>query len=163
MKQSLLLYGLITAVLLNLFTFMFYRGQVNHEQEKYAKLDKKLTEVQTKLAESDYFSLSNDLNAQEYFDNDDVSKIIDYKQLIPDVTNKLMDFNVDPKGNKYTGQDKLGANKFIINKIKIINHRWIVADFSDGNIWGECLIKYFVNEDKTIDFENFQSLIYQKK
>lgn len=163
MKQSLLLYGLITAVLLNLFTFMFYRGQVNHEQEKYAKLDKKLTEVQTKLAESDYFSLSNDLNAQEYFDNDDVSKIIDYKQLIPDVTNKLMDFNDDPKGNKYSGQEQLGANKFIINKVKIINHRWIVADFSDGDIWGECLIKYFVNDDKTIDFENFQSLIYQKK
>jgi hypothetical protein len=73
-----------------------------------------------------------------------------------------MDFNDDPKGNKYTGQEQLGANKFIINKIKIINHRWIVADYSDGKLWGECLIKYFVNEDKSIDFETFQSLIYQK-
>ncbi len=163
MKQSLLLYGLITAVLLNLFTFMFYHGQVNHEQEKYAKLDKKLTEVQTKLTDADYFSLSNDQNAQEYFDNEDVSKIIDYKELIPNVTNKLIDFNDDPKGNPYIGQEQLGANKFIINKVKIINHRWLIADFSDGNLWGECLIKYFVNDDKSIDFENFQSLIYQKK
>lgn len=163
MKQSLLLYGLITAVLLNLFTFMFYRGQVNHEHEKYAKLDKKLTEVQTKLSDADYFSLSNDQNAQEYFDNDDVSKIIDYKELIPIVNNKLIDFNDTPKGNPYVGQEQLGANKFIINKAKIINHRWIIADFSDGNLWGECLIKYFVNEDKTVDFETFQSLVYQKK
>ncbi len=162
MKQSLLLYGLITAVLLNLFTYMFYRGQVNHEQEKYAKLDKKLTEVQGKLLDADYFSLANNQNAQEYFDNEDTSKIIDYVQLIPEVTNKLMDFNDDSKGNKYTGQEQLGANKFIINKIKIINHRWIIADYSDGNLWGECLIKYFVNEDKSIDFETFQSLIYQK-
>ncbi len=163
MKQSLLLYGIITAVLLNLFTFMFYRGQVNHEQEKYANLDKKLTEVQTKLADADYFSLSNDQNAQDYFDNEDVSKIIDYKELIPNVTNKLIDFNDDPKGNPYIGQEQIGTTKFIINKVKIINHRWIIADFSDGNLWGECLIKYFVNNDKTIEFENFQSLIYQKK
>jgi hypothetical protein len=162
MKQSLLLYGLITAVLLNLFTFMFYKGEVKHEQDNYAKLDKKLTEVQLKLSDADYFSLSNNQNAQEYFDNDDVSKIVDYVQLIPNVTNKLMDFNDDPKGNKYTGQEQLGANKFIINKVKIINHRWIIADYSDGNLWGECLIKYFVNEDKSIDFETFQSLIYQK-
>jgi hypothetical protein len=162
MKQSLLLYGLITAVLLNLFTYMFYKGEVKHEQDNYAKLDKKLTEVQSKLSDADYFSLSNNQNAQEYFDNDDVSKIVDYVQLIPNVTNKLMDFNDDPKGNKYTGQEQLGANKFIINKVKIINHRWIIADYSDGNLWGECLIKYFVNEDKSIDFETFQSLIYQK-
>ncbi len=163
MKQSLLLYGLITAVLLNLFTYMFYKGEVKHEQDNYARLDKKLTEVQTKLADADYFSLSNNQNAQEYFDNDDVSKIVDYVQLIPKVTNKLMDFNDDPKGNKYTGQEQLGANKFIINKVKILNHRWIIADYSDGKLWGECLIKYFVNEDKSIDFETFQSLIYQKK
>lgn len=162
MKQSLLLYGLITAVLLNLFTFMFYRGEVKHEQIQYKNLDKKLTEVQSKLSDADYFSLANNQNAQEYFDNDDISKIVDYVQLIPNVTNKLMDFNDDPKGNKYTGQEQLGANKFIINKVKIINHRWIIADYSDGNLWGECLIKYFVNEDKSIDFETFQSLIYQK-
>lgn len=163
MKQSLLLYGLITAVLLNLFTYMFYKGEVKHEQDNYARLDKKLTEVQTKLSDADYFSLSNNQNAQEYFDNDDVSKIVDYVQLIPNVTNKLIDFNDDPKGNKYTGQEQLGANKFIINKIKILNHRWIIADYSDGKLWGECLIKYFVNEDKSVEFETFQSLIYNKK
>ena len=73
-----------------------------------------------------------------------------------------MDFNDNPKGNIYTGQEQIGVNKFIINKIKILNHRWIIADFSDGDIWGECLIKYFVNEDKTIDFETFQSFVYSK-
>lgn len=163
MKQSLLLYGLITAVLLNLFTYMFYKGEVKHEQLQNENLDKKLAEVQSKLVDADYFSLTNDQNAQNYFDNEDVSKIIDYTQLIPTVTNKLMDFNDDPKGNKYTGQEQLGAKKFIINKIKVINHRWIIADFSDGNLWGECLIKYFVNDQKSIDFETFESLVYQKK
>jgi hypothetical protein len=46
--------------------------------------------------------------------------------------------------------------------VKILNHRWIIADFSDGEYWGEALIKYFINEDETVSFETFQSLIYQK-
>jgi hypothetical protein len=43
-----------------------------------------------------------------------------------------------------------------------LNHRWIIADFSDGEIWGEVLLKYFVNEDETISFEVNQSLLFQK-
>jgi hypothetical protein len=74
-----------------------------------------------------------------------------------------MDFNDNPNGNPYAGQEKLGANKFIINKIKVLNQRWIIADFSDGEYWGEVLLKYFVNEDKSISFEVNQSLVYQKQ
>jgi hypothetical protein len=46
-----------------------------------------------------------------------------------------MDLNANPKGNPYVGQDQIGANKFIINKVKVLNHRWIIADFSDGEYW----------------------------
>jgi hypothetical protein len=46
--------------------------------------------------------------------------------------------------------------------VKILNHRWIIADYSDGEIWGEVLLKYFVNEDESISFEVNQSLLYQK-
>ena len=76
---------------------------------------------------------------------------------------KLLEFNDNPNGNPYTGQEKLGPNKFIINKIKVINHRWIIADFSDGDYWGEVLLKYFVNEDKSFSFEVNQSLLYPKQ
>jgi hypothetical protein len=109
-----------------------------------------------------YFSLERNENAQNYFNPDNATKTIQIEKLIPVVTEKLMDLNVNPKGNPYIGQDQIGANKFIINKVKILNHRWIIADFSDGEYWGEALIKYFVNEDETISFETFQSLLYQK-
>ena len=70
--------------------------------------------------------------------------------------------NNNPNGNPYTGQKKLGSNNFVINKIKVINHRWIIADFSDGENYGEVLLKYFINEDETVSFEVIQSLLYQK-
>ena len=166
MKKSLLLYLFIIAILFNIYTYMFLSKEVTYEQDKYKKVTTKLKDslssVTTKLADANYFSLEKNENAQNYFDSDNSGKVIQYEKLIPVVTEKLLDYNSNPKGNPYVGQDKIGANKFVINKVKVLNHRWIIADFSDGEIWGEVLLKYFVNEDDSISFEVNQSLLYQK-
>ncbi|WP_310559200.1 hypothetical protein [Flavobacterium sp.] len=166
MKNSLLLYLFIIVLLLNVFTYMYFSKEVAFEKDQSArteaKLNKDLDAVKTKLADATYFSLEKNENAQNYFNPDNATKTIQIEKLIPVVTEKLLDLNTNPKGNPYVGQDQIGANKFIINKVKILNHRWIIADFSDGEYWGEVLIKYFVNEDETISFETFESLLYQK-
>ncbi|SDW37694.1 hypothetical protein [Flavobacterium degerlachei] len=167
MKKSLLLYAFIILVLMNLFTYMFYSKEVAFQEERYEKVTKKLKDslvsVNSKLNNANYFSLEKNENAQNYFDSGSSEKTIQYEKLIPYVTEKLLDYNSNPKGNPYVGQDKIGENKFIINKVKILNHRWIIADFSDGNIWGEVLLKYFVNGDESISFEVNQSLLYPKE
>ena len=166
MKQSLFLYLTILAVLSSIFTYMFLSKQVEFEQTRYEKTTKKLRDslnlVSNQLADANYFSLAKNENAQNYFDSGSSEKIIQYEKLIPVVTEKLLDYNANPKGNPFTGQDQIGTNKFIINKVRILNHRWIIADFSDGEIWGEVLLKYFVNTDDSISFEVSQSLLYQK-
>ncbi|TDE28858.1 hypothetical protein E0I61_10735 [Flavobacterium ranwuense] len=166
MKQSLFLYLTILAVLSSIFTYMFLSKQVAFEQTRYEKTTKKLRDslslVSNQLADANYFSLVKNENAQNYFDSGSSEKMIQYEKLIPVVTEKLLDYNSNPKGNPYTGQDQIGTNKFIINKVRILNHRWIIADFSDGEIWGEVLLKYFVNADDSISFEVNQSLLYQK-
>lgn len=166
MKRSLLLYLTILFALTTLFTYVFLNSELQFEQKrserKITKLRDSLALVSNQLADADYFSLAKNENAQNYFENENLQKMIQYEKLIPVVTEKLLDFNSNPKGNPYTGQDRIGANKFIINKVKILNHRWIIADFSDGEIWGEVLLKYFVNEDETITFEVNQSLLHQK-
>lgn len=166
MKRSLFLYLTILAVLSSIFTYMFLSKEVAFEQNRYKKTTTKLKDslasVANKLADANYFSLEKNENAQNYFDSASSQKTIQYEKLIPYVTEKLLDFNSNPKGNPYTGQDQIGENKFIINKVKILNHRWIIADFSDGEIWGEVLLKYFVNPDESISFEVNQSLLYQK-
>ena len=166
MKRSLFLYLTILAVLSLIFTYMFLSKEVAFEQNRYKKTTTKLKDslasVTNKLADANYFSLEKNENAQNYFDSGSSEKTIQYEKLIPYVTEKLLDFNSNPKGNPYTGQDQIGANKFIINKVRILNHRWIIADFSDGEIWGEVLLKYFVNADESISFEVNQSLLYQK-
>lgn len=166
MKKSLLLYLFILTLLFNVFTFMYFSKEIDFQQNRYVKIEKKLKDSQnsntSQLAEANYFSLEKNENAQNYFNPDNAEKTIQVEKLIPFVTEKLMDLNANPKGNPYVGQDQIGANKFIINKVRILNHRWIIADFSDGDYWGEVLIKYFINEDETVSFETFQSLLYQK-
>ena len=166
MKKSLFLYLFILGLLFNIFTFMYFSKQLAFEKGKYDKLErkneKKWNAIQSKLVENSYFSLENNDNAQNYFNPDNATKTIQIDKLISVVTESLLDLNSNPKGNPFTGQDQLGANKFIINKVKIINHRWIIADYSDGEFWGEVVLKYFINDDETVSFEVIQSLLYQK-
>jgi hypothetical protein len=166
MKKSLLLYLFILVLLLNVFTYKYFSGELDFEKNKSETIEKRLKDsllsTTNKLRDANYFSLENNENAQNYFNPETAKKTIQIEKLIPLVTEKLMELNANQKGNPYTGQDKIGSNKFIINKVKILNHRWIIADFSDGEYWGEVLLKYFVNEDETVSFETIQSFIYQK-
>jgi hypothetical protein len=166
MQKSFLLYATIISVLLSVFTYMYYSKEMaftKAQNEKYTKrYQDSLSTMKSQLAEANYFSLERNDNAQNYFEAMQQDKFIAYEKLIPYVTEKLLDYNQDPKGNPYTGQDQFGPQKFIINKVKVINHRWIIADYSDGQYWGEVLLKYFVNEDESISFEIIQSVLYQK-
>ncbi|MFA9189704.1 hypothetical protein AAGV33_16180 [Flavobacterium sp. FBOR7N2.3] len=164
MKKSFLLYAFILLVLINIFTYSFLNSEVKFEQNRYEKTTKRLKDslnsMTTKLNDANYFSLEKNENAQNYFDSAVANKTIAYEKLIPVVKERLMDLNANPKGNPYVGQDQIGVNKFVINKVKVLNHRWIIADYSDGKMWGEVLLKYFVNEDESISFEVIQSLLY---
>jgi hypothetical protein len=166
MKKSLLLYALILSLLFNVYTYMYLSKEVTYEQEKYKKTTTKLKEslenMTNKWSDADYFSLEKNEKAQNYFENATSERIRNYETLIPYVSEKLLDFNTNPKGNPYTGQEQLGTNKFIINKVKVLNHRWIIADYSDGEYWGEVLLKYFINDDESVSFEVNQSFLYQK-
>ena len=166
MQKSFLLYATIISVLLSVFTYMYYSKELAFTKDQNNKYTKRyqdtLSTLKSQLADANYFSLERNDNAQNYFEATQQDKFIAYEKLIPYVTEKLLDYNQDPKGNPYTGQDQFGAQKFIINKVKVINHRWIIADYSDGQYWGEVLLKYFVNEDESISFEIIQSVLYQK-
>lgn len=159
MKKNLLLYGLVFSVLINIFQ-MVNSSRILKRSEEVSTISKK--ELQkakdsiVKLVENDKFSLDHNEYAQEYYYQHNL------KALQAKVKDDLTAFNSDKKGNKYVSYDQVGENPFLINSVKILNHRWIIANFSDGKIWGEVLIKYFHNTDKPTDFETVETLIYQE-
>ena len=161
MKKQLFLYLFILTALFTVFTYMYYSKALEAQQKKYintAIFNKKINDSLTnQLFDANYFSLENNDNAINYFEKYDVAK------LMPQIKDALLEFNDSKEGNKYTGYETMGDQKFIINKIKILNHRWIIADYSNGELWGDVLIKYFVNDDGTFTFQTEDSFLYPKQ
>lgn len=158
MKKQLLLYLFIVALLMNIFTYMYFTkkeaSNLKSSEVANKKLKDSITTLTDKLYDANYFSLENNDNAQNYFENHD------YNELIPLVKNELLNYNDSREGNKYIDQPMMGEQKFIINKIKILNGRWIIADYNNGQIWGEVFLRYYVSDDKKITFETVQTFIY---
>ncbi len=166
MRKSLFLYLFVIAIVFNIFTYMYYSKQLGFEKkhsEIYTKKSKdSILVLGNKLIDADYFSLEKNQNALDYFYNN-ASGSIDILKAMPAIKDKLMDYNSNDNGNPYAGFDAMNGKKFIINKVRFLNHRWMIADFNNGDIWGEAVIKYFINEDGTVSFETAESLIYPQQ
>ena len=129
-----------------------YVSNNNMQKEKDAKIERlqssistlkdSVQESQLKVMDMQYFSLEN---------NDDALAYYDHLQLL-ETNEKKGDNPLIP----YEGME----GDFKLNKIKILNHKWIVADFSDGKFWGEVLIKYELKDDFGIDFTLLDHLLY---
>ena len=161
MKKQLFLYLFILALMVNCFTYMYYSKGFEFLEKRYEKLNVKMTSKNDSLAnllsDANHFAIESNDNAQNYFGSKD------YSVISKNAIDGLLAFNDDPKGNKFTGQVTMGNQKFIINKIKVLNHRWIIADYSDGQLWGEVLLKYFVNNDESISFEIIETQLFPKE
>ncbi len=151
--KKLLVYGLIFSVLMNIFQFMYATKRFDFEAKQSEKFKKRMTDSVAKLTaekeEGDYFSLANNDKAINYFENYDIQK------LMPNVKEKLMDLNTNPKGNSLIPYDNM-----VINKVRFLNHRWIIADFTGESGWGEVIIKYFVEKDDKVTFEVVETVLY---
>ncbi|MFT7351114.1 MAG: hypothetical protein ACI9XR_000849 [Flavobacterium sp.] len=161
MRKQLFLYLFILTALFTVFTYKYYDAALKTEQKKYETTRKILKDsialVSDKLYDADYFALENKDNSQDYLEKYDVNI------LLPKIKNALLAYNDDKNGNKYTGLEKLNEQKFIMNKIKVLNHRWIIAEYNDGKNWGDVLLKYFINEDETIDFVVIETFLYPQQ
>ncbi|MFM9988044.1 hypothetical protein [Flavobacterium sp.] len=154
--KKLVLYGLIFSVLLNIFQYMYSTKKFNFDENRAEKFKVKMTDsiakIITEKEEGDYFSLAYDEKAQDYLEGYDVQK------LMPQVKEKLMDMNSNPTGNKLIPYDNM-----VINKVRFLNHRWIIADFTGDSNWGEVILKYFLEKDGSVTFETAETVMYPQQ
>lgn len=162
MKKAVL-YLFILSLLFNVFQYMNSTKILKTQTKEIesAKAKTKMVRdssdiVYNQMLDANYFSLEMDDESINYFENYSIP------ELSEKIKNELLALNDSPKGNPLVPYDPIDGNKFIINKIKILNHRWIIADVYSGQIRGEILIKYFVNENKPTDFETIETILHPK-
>jgi hypothetical protein len=111
------------------------------------------------LSNANYFALESDEDAQEYF----FSNNLDYQKVATKVKEDLIVLNENKNGNRLVPYEPIDGKPFIVNTSKILNHRWLIAEFSNGDLWGQILVKYFVSADKPTDFETVETVLYERK
>lgn len=162
MKSRIYLYLFIFSALIALYLYISGNNRFQDQsadlagqKEQVEALKDSLRDSRLKMLDMQYFSLENNDDALVYYD------YLNLKDPVRYISDKLLETN-EQKGDNplvpYEGME----NDFKINKIKVLNHRWIIADFSDGKFWGELFIRYELKEDMGVDFALLDHLLYTR-
>ena len=156
--KNLLHYFAIILLLLLFFQHLYYSQNLkkvknnlkieNNKNQFYLDSLKKCNE---KMMENNYFSLEENEESMSYFDK------MDIKNVAQKIQDALYDISI--KNNNFIPYEGIDS-KFLINKVKILNHKWIIADFSDGKYWGELFITYKIESEEKITFKVVNYFLY---
>ena len=135
------------------------------EKANVTKIEKLQTEIvtlkdsvqqsQLNLLDLQYFSLENNDDALAYYEHLNIENPARY------IADKLLETNEQKGDNPLIPYEGMESD-FKLNKIKILNNKWIVVDFSDGKYWGELLLKYDLKDDLGVDFTMMDHLLYAR-
>ena len=112
-----------------------------------------LFKLQTRLEEQNDFILEGNEYAMRYFENLNMENIESY------IKDALYDTNLMHEKNELIPYAAMNRT-YLINKIKVLNHKWVVADFSDGTYWGEIFLTYKINKGGKVSFELKEHFLY---
>lgn len=124
-------------------------------QRKVEELRDSLHRMQELSFDYHQFNAVYNEDSMDFFERNGID---DPKQF---VTDRLLATNVtkDPHHPLIIYRPRQNE-KFQINSVKLLNHRWLICDFSDGLDWGELLIKYYLNDANELEFEVFDQVLY---
>jgi len=124
------------------------RTQVESAEDSIATLN-------NKVADLDYFTLQGNDNAMSYLENFGY-EAADIEAM---VSNEIYEQNFIKGDNPLVPFEGIDGD-MKINKLKFLNHKWILADFTDGLYWGEMVIEYNVDREKGLVLHTIASMIY---
>ena len=159
MQNRILIYVLTFMSLTLIFLSINYTkiSNLNESNSRILKkkidtLEKRYIELDKKYRDEIYFTLSDNQEALSYFKDIDVDSLVSY------IRDELYEKNFNKDSDTFIPISNT-KNKYLINKVKILNHKWIIADFSNGSKWGEMWIEYYFNENK-VEFHVKDILLY---
>ncbi|WP_019669573.1 hypothetical protein [Eudoraea adriatica] len=162
MKSRIFIYLFIFTALLALYLFVSSNTMLEDKDLKIKNLGSEVgmlqdsvQKLQLQVFDMQYFSLENNDDALSYYDHLGLDNPSRY------ISDKLLETNEQKGDNPLVPYEGMESD-FKINKIKILNHQWIIADFSDGKYWGELLVRYELKDDMGVDFTMMDHLLYTR-
>ncbi|MCL6294962.1 hydrolase [Jejuia spongiicola] len=163
MKQRIFMYLFVFSVLLVLFQYVNSKRifeDMNTKLENYkaksVKYKDSLAVLQDEVLSLSHFNLSRNEDAISYFENDGYN----VDELIPFIKDELYKLNEVKGDHPIVPYAASEGRKILINTVKMLNHKWIIADFSDGEYWGEIFLTYEITANKELKFNLVESFLY---
>ena len=163
MKNRIFMYLFIFTLLIVVFQYVNAKNILDSSSDKIvtlkaqnAKYKDSISGLSQEISDLSLFDLRYNQDSKDYFYN----KNLDYETLIPFLQNELYELNETEGEHPLIPYAASEGKKMQFNTIKMLNHRWIIADFSDGQFWGELLIQYFITPEKEVDFKVLDYLLY---
>ena len=157
------MYLFIFTILLVLFQYVNsknvldnYEIDINSFKAENKSLKDSLVILEDKILDLSYFNLDRNEDALSYFEN----KGFDVTDLIPFIKDELYTLNEIKGEHPLIPYASSEGRKLIINNVKLLNHKWIITDFSDGEFWGELFLTYEIIENKELKFKLVESFLY---
>lgn len=160
MKNKILMYLFIFTLLFTIFIYVNDKRILDAKENKIVQLQSELEKAEAdlntqNLQEPDYFNLENNEDAITYFEE----KNIDTRNLILKIEDAIISRNKAGEDNVLVPHAGMEGD-MRINRVKVLNHKWVIADFTDGTYWGEVFLTYEVGKNGQIAFEPVRSFIY---
>ena len=163
MKKRIFMYLFVFAILLILFQYVnakrVFEDMTNKLEGYKAKSEKyrdSLATLQNDILDLSHFNLDRNEDALSYFEKDGYN----VSELIPFIKDELYKLNIVKGDHPMIPYASSEERKMMINTVKMLNHKWIIADFSDGEYWGEIFVTYQITEDKQLKFNLVESFLY---
>ena len=145
MRNKIIQYLLIFISLIALYLFVSdmnkseaFAASQERMTERVETLKDSINQLVVEQTENAYFSLAVNRDAQQA--HPDFSPV-ELQNILEDY---VLSTNDIPNGNPLLSA--LGSD-WIINKIHVVNHQWILADFTNGTQWGDALIVYQIKSN----------------
>lgn len=165
MKRAIFMYLFFFAMLFVIFQYMNEKkifgkqeNKIESQRNKINKLKdqvKVITDSLETLSNFDYFSLQGNENAISYIE----SLGFEALEIETFVSDYIYDQNLKKGNNQLVPYEGINGD-MKINKLKFLNHKWILADYTDGRYWGEMVLEYYVTKDREIELKQISSLMY---
>jgi hypothetical protein len=133
-----------------------YEKDIASIKEENLSLKDSLTVLEDKILDLSYFNLERNEDALSYLEN----KGYDVSEFIPFIKDELYTLNEIKGEHPLIPYGSSEGRKMMINNIKLLNHKWIIADFSDGEFWGELFLTYEITSEKELKFKLVESFLY---
>ena len=129
------------------------QGKLSYSGVRNKKLKDSIFQLNLHLDENNDFNLEGNEYALRYFEK------LSFNNIASHVKDQLYETNLLRKKNILIPYATMGRT-FLINKVRVLNHQWVIADFSDGTHWGEIFLTYQIDKNGELNFKLIEHFLY---